>query len=56
MTSEEKGEIYRLKELLIELPVDEQITKFNSDGVIKRLHQFIRETLIKLSAFHSRSS
>jgi hypothetical protein len=42
MTSEEKGEIYRLKELLIELPVDEQITKFNSDGVIKRLHQFIR--------------
>ena len=42
MTSEEKGEIYRLKELLIELPVDEQITKFNNDGVIKRLHQFIK--------------
>jgi hypothetical protein len=31
-----------LKELLIELPEDEQITKFNADGVIKRLHQFIR--------------
>jgi FRG domain len=42
MTSEEKGEIYQLKELLIELPEDEQITKFNDDGVIKRLHQFIR--------------
>jgi hypothetical protein len=42
MTSEEKDEIYRLKELLIELPLDEQITKFNNDGVIKRLHQFIR--------------
>jgi hypothetical protein len=42
MTSEEKGEIYQLKELLIELPEDEQITKFNNDGVIKRLHQFIR--------------
>jgi len=34
MTSEEKGEIYQLKELLIELPEDEQITKFNADGVI----------------------
>ena len=42
MTSEEKDEIYRLKESLIELPEDEQITKFNEDGVIKRLHQFIR--------------
>ena len=42
MTSEEKGEIYQLKESLIELPEDEQITKFNNDGVIKRLHQFIR--------------
>ena len=42
MTSEEKDEIYRLKESLIELPEDEQITKFNKDGVIKRLHQFIR--------------
>jgi hypothetical protein len=42
MTSEEKAEIYQLKELLIELPEDEQITKFNNDGVIKRLHQFIR--------------
>jgi hypothetical protein len=42
MTSEEKGEIYRLKESLIELTEDEQITKFNEDGVIKRLHQFIR--------------
>jgi len=42
MTSEEKGEIYQLKELLIELPEDEQITKFNNDGVIRRLHQFIR--------------
>ena len=29
MTSEEKGEIYQLKESLIELPEDEQITKFN---------------------------
>jgi hypothetical protein len=38
----EKDEIYRLKESLIELPEDEQITKFNDDGVIKRLHQFIR--------------
>jgi hypothetical protein len=42
MTSEEKGEIYGLKELLIERPVDEQIARFNDDGVIKRLHQFIR--------------
>jgi hypothetical protein len=42
MTSEEKEEIYRLKESLIELPEDEQIAKFNEDGVIKRLHQFIR--------------
>ncbi|MGD0832696.1 MAG: FRG domain-containing protein [Terracidiphilus sp.] len=42
MTSEEKGEIYRLKESLIELPEDEQVAKFNEDGVIKRLHQFIR--------------
>jgi hypothetical protein len=31
-----------LKESLIELPEDEQITKFNEGGVIKRLHQFIR--------------
>lgn len=42
MTSEEKGEIYRLKELLIELPEDEQILRFNNDSVVKRLHQFIR--------------
>ena len=42
MTSQEKGEIYRLKESLIELPEDEQIAKFNEDGVIKRLHQFVR--------------
>jgi hypothetical protein len=42
MTSEEKDEIYRLKESLIGLPEDEQITKFNEDGIIKRLHQFIR--------------
>ena len=42
MTSEEKDEIYRLEESLIGLPEDEQITKFNEDGVIKRLHQFIR--------------
>jgi len=37
MTSEEKGEIYQLKELLIELPEDEQIKKFNNDGVIGKL-------------------
>jgi hypothetical protein len=42
MTFEEKDEIYRLRESLIELPEDEQITNFNEDGVIKRLHQFIR--------------
>jgi hypothetical protein len=42
MTSEEKGEIYRLKESLTELPEDEQITSFNENGVTKRLHQFIR--------------
>ncbi len=42
MDSDEKGEIYRLEESLIGLPEDEQIAKFNEDGVIKRLHQFIR--------------
>ncbi len=42
MTSEEKGEIYRLEESLIELPEDEPYPKFNNDGNIKRLHQFIR--------------
>jgi hypothetical protein len=54
MTSNEKDEIYRLRSSLIDPPVDpsedltedlsedEQIKKFNKDGVIKRLHQFIR--------------
>jgi hypothetical protein len=42
MTSEEKDAIYQLKELLIELPEEEQVTTFNDDAVIKRLHQFIR--------------
>jgi len=42
MGSDEKGDIYRLKESLIELPEDEQIKKFNDDCVIKRLHQSIR--------------
>jgi hypothetical protein len=42
MTFEEKGEIYRLEESLIKLPDDEQIAKFNEDGVIERLHQFIK--------------
>jgi hypothetical protein len=54
MTSDEKDEIYRLKKSLIDPPEDppedltedltedEQIVKFNEDGVIKRLHQFIR--------------
>lgn len=42
MTSEEKDSLYQLKELLIELPDEEQITRFNDDGVVKRLHQFIR--------------
>ena len=42
MTSEEKDEIYRLKESLIKLPEDEQIMKFNDDDAMKRLHQFIR--------------
>jgi hypothetical protein len=42
MTSDEKDEIYRLEESLIELPEDEQTMKFNNDDVIKRLHQFIR--------------
>jgi hypothetical protein len=42
MTSEEKTEISRLRKSLKELPEDEQITKFNEDGVIKRLHQFVR--------------
>jgi hypothetical protein len=42
MTSEEKSEISRLRKSLIKLPEDDQITKFNEDGVIKRLHQFVR--------------
>jgi hypothetical protein len=42
MTSEEKAEIYRLRESLKGLSDDRQITKFNENGVIKRLHQFIR--------------
>jgi hypothetical protein len=42
MTSDEKDEIYRLEESLIGLPEDEQIAKFNEDGVVKRLYQFIR--------------
>ena len=42
MTSEEKAEISRLRKSLKELPEDEQITRFNEDGVIKRLHKFVR--------------
>lgn len=42
MTSEEKQEIYRLKERLIAQTEEEQITTFNGHEVIKRLHQFIR--------------
>lgn len=42
MTSDEKDAICQLKESLIELPENEQVVKFNDDGVIKRLHQFIR--------------
>jgi hypothetical protein len=42
MTFEEKAEIYQLKESVIELPDEEQITEFNKYGVIERLHQFIR--------------
>ena len=42
MTSDDKDEIYRLEESLIGLPEDEQITRFNEDGVVKRLHQSIR--------------
>jgi len=42
MTSEEKAEIYRLRESLKGLSDDRQITKFNENDVIKRLHQFIR--------------
>ncbi len=43
MTSEEKDEIYRLKESLTgDISSASNIKKFNEDGVIKRLHQFIR--------------
>jgi hypothetical protein len=42
MNSDEKGDIYRLEESLLGLPEDEQITKFNEDGNVKRLHRFIR--------------
>jgi hypothetical protein len=42
MTSEEKDEIYQLKESLIDLPENEQIIEFNKIGVIERLHQSIR--------------
>ena len=43
MTSEEKDEIYRLRESLKgDISSAGNITKFNKNGVIKRLHQFIR--------------
>jgi len=42
MTYEEKEEIYRLEESLEGLPEDEQTTKFNEDGIVKRLHHFIK--------------
>jgi hypothetical protein len=42
MRSDEKDQIDLLKESLIGLPKDEQITKFNGDGIVIRLHQFIR--------------
>jgi len=43
MTSEEKDEIYRLRESLkVDISSEGNINKFNEYGVIKRLHQFIR--------------
>jgi hypothetical protein len=42
MTSVEKHEVVQLKESLTPLPEDQQIVKFNQDGIVKRLHQFIR--------------
>ena len=43
MTSEEKGEIYRLRESLKgNISSARNIAKFNENGVIKRLHQFIK--------------
>jgi hypothetical protein len=43
MTSEEKDEIYRLRQLLKgDISSARNIKKFNENGVIKRLHQFIR--------------
>ena len=43
MTSEEKDEIYRLRESLKgDISSARNITKFNESGVIERLHQFIR--------------
>jgi hypothetical protein len=43
MTSEEKAEIYRLRESLKgDISDNRNIKKFNENGVIRRLHQFIR--------------
>jgi hypothetical protein len=43
MTSEEKDEIYRMRELLKgDISSAGNITKFNKNAVIERLHQFIR--------------
>jgi len=43
MTSEEKEEIYRLRELLKgDISNAGNIKKFNKNGVLERLHQFIR--------------
>jgi hypothetical protein len=43
MTSEEKEEIYRLRQLLKgDISSAGNIKKYNENGVIKRLHQFIR--------------
>lgn len=43
MTSEEKDEIYRLRESLRgDISSAGNVTKFNKNLVIKRLHQFIR--------------
>jgi hypothetical protein len=43
MTSEEKAEIYRLRESLKgDISDNGNIKKFNEHGVMKRLHQFIR--------------
>jgi FRG domain len=43
MTSDEKAEIYRLRESLNgDISSVRNITKFNKNGTIKRLHQFIK--------------